>query len=133
MPPTFGSGEQPHETVAGEGGGERDPADGSEHAKSHGSSYRKSRAEQSPRERVAHDEGGERAWDHAGHESECPAVAFVCVVIVPGRAPEQESTDQRDHRTACELELRRTAALSEGAADHGEAGNHQDKRKSDMG
>ena len=59
-------------------------------------------------------------------------VAHSSVVIVPGRAPEQESTDQRDHRTACELELRRAAALSEGAADDGEAGEDQDKRKPDM-
>ncbi len=103
------------------------------HAKSHGRRDRESGCDQSPRERVAHDKGSERARDHARHEGKCSPVAFVHVVIVPGRAPEQESTDHCDHRTACELELRRAAALSEGAADHGKAGEDQDKRKSDMG
>ena len=60
-------------------------------------------------------------------------VAFVHVVIVPGRAPEQESTDHCDHRTACDLELRCAPALSEGAADDGKASEDEDKRKSDMG
>src|SRR6478752_10513765 len=79
-----------------------------------------------------HDEGGERAWDHARHKSERPSVAFVRVVIVSCRTPEQKGANQRHHYAACELELGRAAALSKGAADDGEAGEHQDKGKPNM-
>ena len=85
------------------------------------------------RERIAHDEGGERARDHARHEGERLAVAFVHVVIVSCRTPEQEGANQRDHHAACELELGRAPALSEGSADDGEASEDQDKGEPDMG
>ena len=54
-------------------------------------------------------------------------------VIAFCRATEQESTDQRHHGTARELELGRAPTLSESAADDGEAGEDQDKSKPDMG
>jgi hypothetical protein len=63
----------------------------------------------------------------------CPAVAFLRVVIASCRAAKQESTDQRHHRTARELELWRAPTLSESAADDSEAGENQDKSEPDMG
>src|SRR4029077_5885109 len=94
-------------------GSERDPTNGGDHSKRHGRGYRKSRSEKPARERVAHDECREWAGNHARHKSERPSVAFMRLVIASCRAPEQESTDQRHHRTARELELRSEEHTSE--------------------
>src|SRR5262249_57802811 len=50
-------GTTPHKWDGRKGGSGRHTDDGDDHTKRHGRSYRKSRSEQSPRERVAHDEG----------------------------------------------------------------------------
>jgi hypothetical protein len=76
---------------------------------------------------VAHDECREWAGNHARHKGERPAVAFMRLVIASCRAPEQESTDERHHRTARELELGNAPTLSESAADDSKAGEDQDK------
>ena len=83
---------------AGERCGKRNAANGGDHAKRHGCRHRESRCEQTARERVAHDEGGERAGDHARHESERPAVAFMHMMVVPYRAPEQVGANEGNQR-----------------------------------
>ena len=115
------------------GGKERDTADGGDHADGHGHRHGEARREHAARQRIAQDECGERAGDHARHESKRLTVRRRRLMAMLERAPEQEGADQNDQDAACELELRGSAAIGEGAADHGEASEHEDDGKPDMG
>src|SRR3979490_3258639 len=114
MPPAFGAVEQTHEPLSRKGSSKRPPASGGDHADGHGRSYREPGREHPPRKRIAHDERGQRTWNHTRHECECPAVLGVCVAVASQRAPEQEGADQRDQHATGSLELRRAAAIGEG-------------------
>ena len=70
MPPIFGPGKEPGNAVSRKRGSKRDTADGHDHADGHRRSDREARRKHAPGERVAHDEGGERTGNEAGHEGE---------------------------------------------------------------
>ena len=57
----------------------------------------------------------------------------MCVMVAVQRAPEQEGTDKRDQRTACNLELGRATAIGEGPADDSKSSEDQDQGEPDMG
>ena len=83
---------------------------------------------QPARKGVAHDEGGEWTGDHACHEGERPAIAFVHVVVMPCRTPEQEGAGKCEEPTLATSNW----GVRPPWADDGEAREDQQDREPDM-
>ena len=91
MPPSFGAGKKPHEAISCERRSERNTTDGHDHSNGHRRRDGETGNEHAARKRAAHDEGGERAGNNAGHKGEGSAVAAVSMVVLLQRAPEEEA------------------------------------------